>query len=182
MKLLIALDGSQVGELAVRTVAGWADNTAAEVYLLTVLHPREVHETFSAEGVVHSFTPEGAPSGQLLSMSEPYARAAETRSQALERTRAAAAAYLNEVAAKYLVGDKASLHVEWSESTAAAIAEFAEAFEVDFIAMGTHGRRGISHALLGHVAEDVVRRANVPVLVVRQGMRVGGLEAAQAVA
>jgi nucleotide-binding universal stress UspA family protein len=35
------------------------------------------------------------------------------------------------------------------------------------IVMGTHGRRGLSHLLLGSVAENVVRRACVPVLTVR---------------
>lgn len=35
------------------------------------------------------------------------------------------------------------------------------------IALGTHGRRGLSHVLLGSVAEQVVRRSSVPVLTVR---------------
>ncbi|MEO8701877.1 MAG: universal stress protein [Kofleriaceae bacterium] len=38
---------------------------------------------------------------------------------------------------------------------------------VDLIIMGTHGRRGISRALLGSVAETVVRSAPCPVLTVR---------------
>ena len=38
----------------------------------------------------------------------------------------------------------------------------------DLIAMGTHGRTGLRHVLLGSVAERVVRRANCPVLTVRQ--------------
>lgn len=37
----------------------------------------------------------------------------------------------------------------------------------DLIVMGTHGRHGIAHALLGSVAEKVVRRATCPVLTVR---------------
>ncbi len=35
------------------------------------------------------------------------------------------------------------------------------------IVLGTHGRTGLKHALLGSVAERVVRHATVPVLVVR---------------
>jgi nucleotide-binding universal stress UspA family protein len=35
------------------------------------------------------------------------------------------------------------------------------------IAMGTHGRRGIAHLLLGSVAEKIVRTAEIPVLTVR---------------
>jgi nucleotide-binding universal stress UspA family protein len=34
------------------------------------------------------------------------------------------------------------------------------------IVMGTHGRRGLSHALLGSVAEKVVRTSDIPVLTV----------------
>lgn len=37
----------------------------------------------------------------------------------------------------------------------------------DLIVMGTHGRSGFAHALLGSVAEKVVRRARCPVLTVR---------------
>lgn len=35
------------------------------------------------------------------------------------------------------------------------------------IVMGTHGRKGISHALLGSVAEKVIRQSEIPVLTVR---------------
>jgi nucleotide-binding universal stress UspA family protein len=37
----------------------------------------------------------------------------------------------------------------------------------DVVVMGTHGRRGIAHAILGSVAERVVRLSDVPVLTVR---------------
>ncbi|MDX7747638.1 universal stress protein [Aeromonas veronii] len=40
--------------------------------------------------------------------------------------------------------------------------------EVELIVMGSHGRSGISHLLVGSVAESVVRHAPCPVLVVRQ--------------
>ena len=43
----------------------------------------------------------------------------------------------------------------------------AEEVKADLIVMGTHGRRGISRALLGSVAETVVRTSPVPVLTVR---------------
>jgi nucleotide-binding universal stress UspA family protein len=46
------------------------------------------------------------------------------------------------------------------------IGRVAEDSAVDLIAMGTHGRSGIGHAVLGSVAERVLHRARCPVLVV----------------
>jgi nucleotide-binding universal stress UspA family protein len=47
------------------------------------------------------------------------------------------------------------------------IAALAQEEKSDLIVMTTHGRRGISHLLLGSVAERVIRTAPCPVLVVR---------------
>jgi glycine betaine transporter len=41
--------------------------------------------------------------------------------------------------------------------------------KVDLIVMGTHGRTGVRHLLLGSVAEAVTRRASCPVFTVRVG-------------
>ncbi len=49
------------------------------------------------------------------------------------------------------------------------IVEFAADHRMDLIVMGTHGRGPVSHALLGSVAEKVVRQANCPVLTIRGG-------------
>jgi len=48
-----------------------------------------------------------------------------------------------------------------------AVAEQARAWGADLIVIGTHGRRGIGRALLGSDAEQIVRTAPVPVLLVR---------------
>ena len=42
---------------------------------------------------------------------------------------------------------------------------------VDLIVMGTHGRRGFDHLVLGSVAERVLRKASCPVLVIRDPTR-----------
>ncbi len=47
------------------------------------------------------------------------------------------------------------------------IVRYAEVAEIDLIIMGTHGRTGLAHALMGSVAEQVVRTAPCPVLLVR---------------
>jgi nucleotide-binding universal stress UspA family protein len=43
----------------------------------------------------------------------------------------------------------------------------ADEVKADLIVLGTHGRRGVVHAVMGSVAERVVRMAHVPVLTVR---------------
>lgn len=40
--------------------------------------------------------------------------------------------------------------------------------DIDMIVIGSHGRTGISHMMLGSVSEKVVRKAPCPVLTVRQ--------------
>jgi nucleotide-binding universal stress UspA family protein len=47
------------------------------------------------------------------------------------------------------------------------ILAFAKAQSADLVVIGTHGRTGLQHALMGSVAERVVRRATCPVLTVR---------------
>ena len=54
---------------------------------------------------------------------------------------------------------------------AAEILEVAKARGADLVVMGTHGRTGLEHALMGSIAERVVRRALAPVLTVRPARR-----------
>jgi nucleotide-binding universal stress UspA family protein len=48
-----------------------------------------------------------------------------------------------------------------------AILDCAAANDVDLVVMGTHGRTGLDHYLIGSVAERVVRQSPAPVLTVR---------------
>jgi nucleotide-binding universal stress UspA family protein len=54
-----------------------------------------------------------------------------------------------------------------STSPASEIVAYARENDVDLIVMGTHGRGGVAHFLVGSVAERVVRSAPCPVLTVR---------------
>ena len=47
------------------------------------------------------------------------------------------------------------------------IVEQASAWEADLLVLGTHGRRGVQRVLMGSDAEQVVRTAPVPVLLLR---------------
>jgi nucleotide-binding universal stress UspA family protein len=53
-------------------------------------------------------------------------------------------------------------------SAAPAILEYASDNNIDLIVMGTHGRRGLGHLLLGSAAEEVVRLAPCPVFTIRE--------------
>lgn len=46
------------------------------------------------------------------------------------------------------------------------ILKTAEVWDADLIVMGTHGRTGLVHLLVGSVAEYVVRHSKIPVMVV----------------
>jgi nucleotide-binding universal stress UspA family protein len=50
--------------------------------------------------------------------------------------------------------------------TAVAIAEYAASLPADLVVIGTHGRSGFSHLVLGSVAEKVLRQTASPVLTV----------------
>ncbi len=54
------------------------------------------------------------------------------------------------------------------EAAAELLAEIAAA-EPDLVVMGSHGRGGISRAVLGSVAAEIVRASPVPVLIVGPG-------------
>jgi nucleotide-binding universal stress UspA family protein len=56
-------------------------------------------------------------------------------------------------------------------SPATEIVRFAKETQADLIVMSTHGRRGLSHLLMGSVAEAVVRRAHCPVMTMKRPLQ-----------
>jgi nucleotide-binding universal stress UspA family protein len=82
----------------------------------------------------------------------PLAEAGEERLK--QRVREVKVRY-PEVAGVFKIGSP-------SEETLATVVDA----PCDLVVMGTHGRRGIPHAMLGSVAEKVVRLSKVPVLTV----------------
>jgi nucleotide-binding universal stress UspA family protein len=63
-------------------------------------------------------------------------------------------------------------------SPAGSIVEYAAGRDIDLIVMGTHGRGGMAHLLMGSVAERVVRTAPCPVLTVRGAKKAAAAAAA----
>jgi nucleotide-binding universal stress UspA family protein len=64
-----------------------------------------------------------------------------------------------------------------ADSAPERIVAYAEDMDVDLIAMGTHGRRGLRRMVLGSVTEEVVRKAPCPVLTVRTHTETAAQEA-----
>jgi nucleotide-binding universal stress UspA family protein len=66
-------------------------------------------------------------------------------------------------------GIQADATLEESSSAHASeqIVRCAESWRADLIVMGTHGRSGMSRLVLGSTAAEVVRIANIPVLLLR---------------
>lgn len=58
--------------------------------------------------------------------------------------------------------------VHMAVSAADAIVAYASSEGIDVIVIGTHGRRGLAHMILGSIAERIVRTAPCPVLTVRR--------------
>lgn len=56
--------------------------------------------------------------------------------------------------------------VKWGNPVEVVI-EYARNMQVDLIVIATHGRTGLSHVLLGSVAERIVREGPCPVLTIR---------------
>jgi nucleotide-binding universal stress UspA family protein len=94
----------------------------------------------------------GAPFMPMVDGADRAATAARAALAAMQHRRAAE---WKNVACEFRLGKP------WRE-----IVDFAAREQVDLIAMGTHGREGVSRAVLGSVAERVVRQSPVPVLTV----------------
>jgi universal stress protein A len=73
---------------------------------------------------------------------------------------------LTNVANQHLSGIKYQVHVAAAapRALAKAVVQVAGEVDADLIVMKTHGRKGLSHLILGSVSEEVVRIAPCPVL------------------
>lgn len=112
---------------------------------LTLAHVYPVVNYAAAEGFM-LFTPE-----QLVTLKE------HLETQLSESANLARAAGATEVGLVLLQGDP------FTELNA-----YAHKQAIDLIVMGTHGRTGWRHALLGSVAEKLVRSASCPVMTVHK--------------
>lgn len=141
-RIVVPTDFSDYGRLAVQYAAAFAEQFASELHLLHV-----IDDYFSL-----------APEARLmLPNREQYLHDREVSAVSeLRGVHAAEASKIRNVVESASVGQP---FVE--------IVRYARKNSADLIVMGSHGRTGLTHALLGSVAERVIRKANCPVLTVR---------------
>lgn len=139
-KILCPIDYSDCSARALRYAAGMALKDSAVLYLIHVVDKR----VFDYGGPIYEV---------------PVALDSETIAKLEEK--------LRESVPKEVRGD---IQVETLVTMGIPVEEIlkvANEEEVDIVVMGTHGRTGIAHSIMGSVAENMVRRAPCPVLVVR---------------
>ena len=141
-KILVPLDGSTFAEQALSRAGTLAAAHHASIVLVTVHHVP---------------TPNFAPDGVWLDVS---GLEAELRTQQQQ--------YLEKIAVELREKFSIVVNVELLDAPiTASICAYAQAHDVDLIALTTHGRTGFSRAWLGSVADGIARHSVIPVLMLR---------------
>jgi len=141
-KVLVPLDGSDVAETALPAATRIADDFGGELVLVRVVpSPVELTSIYGVTGV-------------------------ELRGEAYETRLGEARSYLDGVAGR-LKGRAVQVQAIEGEGAAEGIAEAARHHQADLIAIASHGRGGLERALLGSVADKVLRATTRPVLIAR---------------
>jgi nucleotide-binding universal stress UspA family protein len=146
-RILAPTDFSDHSTHALRYAVSLAERLGATLYLMHVL-PEVV-------------TPVG-PEPMLLP-TVPVEYYAETEKTSLESLRDA-------LKPEWGTPPSVQAVVRWGDIVA-NIVSYAQEIEADLIVVATHGRSGLSHVLMGSVAERIVREAACPVLTVRDTQR-----------
>ena len=136
-RLLIATDLSRMSEAFLATVADLTRGLPSQVILLYVSNIAEFAAIQDETGMAF----------------DQYMESIGSRLQ-------------DTVERLFAPGVAARVEVLPDDSVADGILAAADRIRADMIVMGTHGRSGLSRLVLGSVAEAVLRRATVPVLVV----------------
>lgn len=143
-KILIAFDGSETAKLALAEALRMAQLTGGR---LCVAHVIDVVAPF---GMGLTYVP--------VELLASYREEAKTRLEAA-RSEAKAAGVNCETQLLEVAGV--------TQSVAQCLQACASRFGAQLVVLGTHGRRGVRRAFLGSVAEEFVRNAQCPVLLVR---------------
>jgi nucleotide-binding universal stress UspA family protein len=161
-EILVTLDGSKLSESIIKFIPGIV-RPNDQIILLTV-----PHLPAATRGRRGGY-PYPIVVGNAVAKLEPDPPVyAEDEEEAIDRTRSELKDYLEEQAL-FLRNEGLSVtcEVAFDPDPAAGIIQFASSRRPLLIAMATHGRGGLDHAVHGSVAEKVIRSGVAPVLVVR---------------
>lgn len=152
-KVLLTLDGSELSATAIPHAAQIAASAGAEVVLLRVVD--------SVGHIIAQTTPAGFEGmGGAVS--------ADLAQDAVAGQRAAAELDLTAAAQQLNSQGVSKVTLEIVEGVPGdAVVETAERLGCDLVIMATHGRSGLGRAVLGSVADHVVRHVHSAVLLVR---------------
>jgi len=158
-KILVPLDGSELAEKVLPHVQALAEKFGSTVILLRA--------TLSPEELVPP-TGMGMPMGDMAAYGTMVAPGSvENFETLMDVEQSETKTYLGGVAAR-LKASGVNVTAEHVEGHAGdVIVERAASLGVGLIVMATHGRSGLARALVGNVADEVVRRSSCPVLLVR---------------
>jgi nucleotide-binding universal stress UspA family protein len=138
-RFLVPTDFSETSDRAL----DWAIDLAGRVgAAVTVMHAYEIPIV-------------GFPDGALMATAEVASRIADAARSGLEATADQHRGRGVPIDATLREG------VAWEE-----INRVADELDADLVVIGTHGRRGLARALLGSVAENVIRTARRPILTI----------------
>lgn len=143
-RVLVPVDGSQTSIRALTTALQMARETSAQLRLLYVVEELVYLSGYDQFGVY---------SGDVTAIIR------ESGQKILDDCMAIASAA--GVQADRVLVDT------FTQRLGDVVADAARAWNADLVVVGTHGRRGIGRVLMGSGAEEIVRLAPVPVLVVR---------------
>lgn len=155
-KLLVPVDFSEGSRLALREALGLA---AREGAALTVVHAVSQLPAYGLET--------GFAGGTLVETYE-------------ERMRQTAGKELSQLLAEFEQAGSPPTEVTTEiryGSPGMQISEAIAEHEPDLVVLSTHGRSGISRAVVGSVAESIIRHSPVPVLALRPGLPVSSVDA-----
>jgi len=143
-KILIAFDGSETSKMALAEALRIARLTGGQlcvVHVIDVVAPFGMGLTYVPAELLGSYR-EDAKERLKAARSEAQAAGVKCETQLLEVTGI-------------------------TQSVADCLQGCASRFGAQLVVLGTHGRRGVRRAILGSVAEEFVRNADCPVLLVR---------------
>ncbi len=143
--IIVPYDYSEYSEGALARADGLAQQLDSDLHLLHVIRPPTyVYAGELGMGLVAM----EASDSRALKVDAPICRLEVVASQCGVRA------------------DQVWTHAVEGTGIADSIDAEAERLRADLIVMGTHGRSGLAHLLMGSVAEEMIRRASCPVLVV----------------